>query len=91
MTQLNNIVDELNSLTLKLEYDVLPPVVFPSSLYEYDFQLKIGKAPREFWDQYKALVEFADGFDLDGFRIYGIENMGIMKMICLLIVAIRPA
>ncbi len=36
MTQLNNIVDELNSLALKLEYDVLPPAVFPSSLYEYD-------------------------------------------------------
>ncbi|AHK19695.1 MULTISPECIES: YrhA family protein [Yersinia pseudotuberculosis complex] len=76
MTQLNNIVDELNSLALKLEYDVLPPAVFPSSLYEYDFELKIGKAPQEFWDQYKALVELADGFDLDGFRIYGIEKHG---------------
>ncbi|MCF2965772.1 hypothetical protein LXP63_21495, partial [Yersinia pestis subsp. pestis] len=27
-------------------------------------------------DQYKALVELADGFDLDGFRMYGIEKHG---------------
>lgn len=74
MTSIKNIISEIRRLADELDYQVYPPVVFPTSLYTYDFGRKIAIAPESFWLQYKAFVELADGFHIDGYYLYGINN-----------------
>ncbi|QKJ87658.1 hypothetical protein PMPD1_2719 [Paramixta manurensis] len=74
MIEMYKIVEELILLSKKHEYDIYPPVTFPEDLYSYNFGRSIGTAPRTFWLQYKAFVELADGFHMNGYYLYGIDN-----------------
>ncbi|ARJ43834.1 hypothetical protein B1H58_18460 [Pantoea alhagi] len=70
----NNLINQLKQLVMENDERLAPAIVFPDDLYDYNFGRKIGKAPRLFWEQYKNFVEHMDGINIDGCRIYGIEN-----------------
>lgn len=69
-----SIIDRLKQIVIEHDEKLAPAVIFPETLYDYDFGRKIGKAPHSFWQQYKDFVEHIDGINIDGCRIYSIEN-----------------
>lgn len=66
MTEIEGVVLEFRKTAEQLDYEVYAPVLFPESLYLYDFGKKVGVAPLTFWEKYKEFVKLADGFYIDG-------------------------
>ncbi|SQJ23015.1 Uncharacterised protein [Serratia rubidaea] len=74
MMIMKDIVDEIKILASQYEEELPCGVDFDTSIYGYDFEGKIQVAPKEFWRQYREFVELLDGFDIDGFCIFGIKS-----------------
>ncbi|MDK1705309.1 YrhA family protein [Serratia rubidaea] len=74
MMIMKDVVDEIKILASQYEEVIPDGIDFDSSIYNYDFEAKIGKAPRSFWEQYREFVELLDGFDIDGFYVFGLKN-----------------
>lgn len=77
MKNMSDIVKELQELAELLEYPVYPG--FTANLPHYDFGRKIGSQQHDFWVQYGQFIRLMDGFQIDGIRIYGLENHGKSK------------
>lgn len=74
MTINKKLIDDLKDIIKGKEGQAFPPAFLSETLYCYDFKRNIGKAPIEFWAQYKEFVAQMDGFNIDGFCIYGISD-----------------
>ncbi|MDU4943574.1 MAG: YrhA family protein [Mixta calida] len=68
------IVNEWKEHAQMMGEELAPAVEFPHQLFNYNFGREIGKAPEIFWQNYKAFVEQMDGFNIDGYCIYGISS-----------------
>ncbi|MDX5629320.1 MULTISPECIES: YrhA family protein [unclassified Brenneria] len=72
MTEIEAVVIMLHSLADQLGYPKTPGYQDP--LPYYDFGRKIAIDQPHFWREYGAFVRLADGFEIDGTRICGIES-----------------
>ncbi|MDX5629318.1 MULTISPECIES: YrhA family protein [unclassified Brenneria] len=77
MTEIEAVVIMINRLADQLDYQKNPGYQGP--LPYYDFGRKIAIDQPHFWREYGAFVRLTDGFAIDGTRVHGIENHGVLE------------
>ncbi|MDX5629317.1 MULTISPECIES: YrhA family protein [unclassified Brenneria] len=77
MTDIEAVVIMINRLADQLDYQKNP--AYQGPLPYYDFGRKIAIDQPHFWREYGAFVRLTDGFEIDGTRIHGIENHGVLE------------